>query len=141
MRKTSAMLVGMFAVLVIGAAPLVAHHAFSAEYDSQKTVTVKGKMVKFEWVNPHSWVHIEVVNPTNNTKTIWKAETPPINVLFRNGWTKQMAEAMVAKGEVVTISGPAAKDGSNHLWAPSLTREDGTTVLGLGGAPPTDLAQ
>jgi hypothetical protein len=48
---------------------------------------------------------------------------------------------MVDKGEIVTISGPAAKDGSNHLWAPSLTREDGSTVLGLGGQPPDDLRQ
>ena len=140
MKKTVT-LAALSAALLISAVPLVAHHAFSAEYDSQKTVTVKGKMVKFEWVNPHSWVHIEVVNPTNGQKTIWKAETPPVNVLFRNGWTKQMAEGMVAKGEVVTISGPAAKDGSNHLWAPSLTREDGSTVLGLGGAPPTDLTR
>jgi hypothetical protein len=140
MKKT-ATLAALCVALLISAVPLVAHHAFSAEYDAQKTVTVKGKMVKFEWINPHSWVHIEVVNPANGSKTVWRAETPPINVLFRNGWTKQMAEAMVAKGEVVTISGPAAKDGSNHLWAPSLTREDGSTVLGLGGTPPTDLAR
>ena len=138
MKKTTVATAAILVALLVGAIPLAAHHAFSAEYDSSKYVTLKGKIVKFDWLNPHSWVHIEVTNP-DGTKTVWRAETPPVNVLFRNGWTKQLTQAMVDKGEIVTISGPAAKDGTNHLWAPSLTREDGSTVLGLGGQPPDDL--
>jgi len=122
--------VSMFAAL-----PLLAHHSFSAEYDSSKVLTLTGKIVNFEWVNPHSWIHVEVTNP-DGSKAIWKGETPPVNVLYRNGWTKPMVEEMVTKGEVVTLRGVAAKDGSNHVFAQGVTRADGKTVLGLSGAPP-----
>ena len=78
-------------VLLAAAVPLLAHHSFSSEYDGTKTLTLNGKMVNFEWVNPHSWIHVEVTNP-DGSKTIWKGETPPVNVLYRNGWTKPMVE-------------------------------------------------
>src|SRR5262252_1161314 len=122
--------VSLFATL-----PLLAHHSFSAEYDSSKVLTLTGKVVNFEWVNPHSWIHVEVTNP-DGSKTIWKGETPPVNVLYRNGWTKPMVEEMVKKGEMVTLTGIAAKDGSNHVFAQNVTRGDGKVVLGLSGAPP-----
>jgi hypothetical protein len=115
--------------------PLLAHHSFSSEYESSKVLTLTGKMVNFEWVNPHSWIHVEVTNP-DGSKTVWKGETPPVNVLYRNGWTKPMVEEMVKKGEMVTLRGIAAKDGSNHVFAQGVTRADGKTVLGLSGAPP-----
>ena len=123
--------------MLLAAIPMFAHHSFSAEYDQSKTVKLTGKMVQFDWVNPHSWVHVEVTNP-DGTKTIWKGETPPVNVLYRNGWTKPLVEEMVKKSEIVTISGPPAKDGSNHIFSTGLTRQDGVTVLGLSGAPPTN---
>ena len=120
---------------LLGTIPLLAHHSFSAEYDSSKVVTITGKITGFEWVNPHSWIYLEVTNP-DGTKTEWKGETPPVNVLYRNGWTKPMTEEMVKKGEVVTLRGPAAKDGSHHIFSQGLTRQDGVTILGLNGAPP-----
>jgi hypothetical protein len=123
------------AVGLLATVPLLAHHSFSSEYDSSKVLTLSGKMVNFEWVNPHSWIHIEVTNP-DGSKVIWKGETPPVNVLYRNGWTKPMVEEMVTKGEIVTLRGVAAKDGSNHVFAQGVTRADGKTVLGLSGAPP-----
>ena len=94
--------VGLFA-----AVPLLAHHSFSAEYDSSKVLTLTGKVLQFEWDNPHSWIYIEVTNP-DGTKTQWKGESPPVYVLYRNGWTKSMTEVMVKKGEIVTLRGPAA---------------------------------
>src|SRR5215510_6153590 len=115
--------------------PLLAHHSFSSEYESSKVVTLTGKMVNFEWLNPHSWIHVEVTN-ADGSKTIWKGETPPINVLYRNGWTKPMVEEMVKKGEKVSLRGQAARDGSHHVFANGVTRADGKTVLGLSGAPP-----
>jgi Family of unknown function (DUF6152) len=128
--------VAAFAALaLLATVPLFAHHSFSAEYDGTKRLTLKGKMVNFEWVNPHSWIHVEVTNP-DGSKTIWKGETPPVNVLYRNGWTKPLVEEMVMKGEMVTLSGIAAKDGSHHLFAQNVTRSDGNVVLGLSGAPP-----
>ena len=121
--------------VLLAALPLLAHHSFSAEYDQSKTLSLQGKMVQFDWVNPHSWIYVEVTG-ANGEKTIWKGETPPINVLYRNGWTKPLVEEMVKKGEMVTLSGPAAKDGSHHLFATGVKRQDGVTVLGLSGAPP-----
>jgi hypothetical protein len=136
MRTKVAASVAAFALLAM-TAPLIAHHSFSAEYESSKVLTLSGKMVNFEWVNPHSWIHVEVTNP-DGTKTVWKGETPPVNVLYRNGWTKPMVEDMVKRGEMVTLRGIAAKDGSNHVFAQGVTRADGKTVLGLSGAPPDD---
>src|SRR5439155_17468816 len=133
MRTKLALAVAAFTLLVT--VPLLAHHSFSSEYDNTKVLTLSGKMVNFEWVNPHSWIHVEVTNP-DGSKTIWKGETPPVNVLYRNGWTKPMVEEMVMKGETVTLRGIAAKDGSHHLFAQGVTRAVGKTVLGLSGAPP-----
>ena len=138
MKLKVAATVAAFALLAT--VPLLAHHSFSAEYESSKVVTLTGKMVNFEWVNPHSWIHVEVSNP-DGSKTVWKGETPPVNVLYRNGWTKPMVEEMVKKGEVVTLRGIAAKDGSNHVFAQGVTRADGKTVLGLSGAPPEESAK
>src|SRR6266853_331937 len=133
MRTKLAAVAAVFALLAT--VPLLAHHSFSSEYESSKVLTLTGKMINFEWVNPHSWIHVEVTNP-DGSKTLWKGETPPVNVLYRNGWTKPMVEEMVTKGEVVTLRGPAAKDGSHHIFSQSLTRQDGVTVLGLSGEPP-----
>jgi hypothetical protein len=123
------------ATTLVAVAPIVAHHSFSSEYDSSKTLVLKGKMVLFEWTNPHSWVHVEVTNP-DGTKTIWRGETLPVNLLYRSGWTKPMIEAMVKKGEIVTLRGSAAKDGSNHVFAQGVTREsDGAAILGQQTPP------
>ena len=126
MRTKLAVAVATFALLVT--VPLLAHHSFSAEYESSKVLTLSGKMVNFEWVNPHSWIHVEVTNP-DGSKTIWKGETPPVNVLYRNGWTKPMVEEMVMKGETVTLRGIAAKDGSHHVFAQGVTRADRVIFL------------
>src|SRR5262245_46680226 len=127
MKIRSIMVAGV--ALLLAAMPILAHHSFSSEYDSSKRLTLTGKMVNFEWVNPQSWIHVEVKNPDGST-TVWKGETPPVNVLYRNGWTKPMVEEMVKKGEIVTLTGQAAKDGSNHVFANGVTRADGKTVLG-----------
>src|SRR5262245_63631839 len=116
MKTKVAVTVAALAVALLATVPLFAHHSFSSEYESSKSLTLTGKMVNFEWVNPHSWIHVEVTNP-DGSKTVWKGETPPVNLLYRNGWTKPMVEEMVTKGEVVTLRGIPAKDGSHHLFA------------------------
>lgn len=129
MRSKAILGIAVIAALLV-AIPVWAHHSFSSEYDSSKTLVLKGKMVLFEWTNPHSWVHVEVTNP-DGTKTLWRGETLPVNLLYRSGWTKPMVEAMVKKGEIVTLRGSAAKDGSNHVFAQGVTREsDGAAILG-----------
>jgi len=122
--------------ILLAAAPIFAHHSFMSEYGGA-AVTLKGKLVKFDWVNPHSWAYVEVKTADGKT-IVWKGETPPVNVLFRNGWTKNIVEDLVKTGEQVTLSGTPAKDGSNHLFAQSMTLMTSGAVMNLSGAPPTE---
>src|SRR5262249_60170306 len=69
-----------------------AHHAFAAEFDANKPVNFKGKIKKMEWVNPHSWLHIEVEQP-DGTVVNWAIEAGTPNVLFRRGFTKENVHA------------------------------------------------
>jgi hypothetical protein len=114
MKATSTVLVvgiGLF----LSAVPVVAHHSFSAEFDNTKPVTVKGKVTRMDWVNPHSWVHFDVASPDGKVVN-WGAETPPTNVLFRGGWKKDSLKI----GDEIQVQGFAAKDGSSNMWASSV---------------------
>jgi hypothetical protein len=124
---------GLFAALT----PAEAHHSFSAEYENTK-MTIRGKFVKMDWVNPHSWVHIEVTG-ADGKKTIWKGETPPPNGLYRNGWKRDTLK----EGEMIEISGNPAKDGTPHMWASSVQLLDRpkdakgkAPTMGFGSRPP-----
>jgi hypothetical protein len=105
----------MLSLLVTAVPALLAHHAFSAEYDNQKPITLKGKFVQMDWVNPHSWVHMEVTYPDGKVVK-WAGETPPPNVLYRSGWRKDYLKV----GDEIQITGFAAKDGTPHMWASSV---------------------
>jgi hypothetical protein len=127
--KLKIALVGVGAALLMGALPVLAHHSFAAEYDQSKRVTFTGTFVKMDWVNPHSWVYFNVKDETGKV-TLWKAETPPPNILYRNGWR----QTSLKEGETVTISGNLAKDASNLMWAGSVQLSDGR-VLSMGSSP------
>ncbi len=108
--------------LLTAVRPLSAHHSFAAEFDNTKPLNIKGKLVKLDWVNPHSWVHFEVTLP-NGQKQVWKGETPPPNQLVRMGWSKNAIQL----GDEILVSGYAAKDGTTTMWAStvSLLSQDG----------------
>lgn len=111
MKKT--LVVTALSVLVLaGAAPLIAHHAFSAEFDTNRPLNMRGVFQSMDWVNPHSWVHFEVTLPDGTTE-IWSAETPPPNQLIRQGWSRNE----IAPGDVIMISGSGAKNGTTRMWA------------------------
>jgi len=110
--------------LALAAAPAFAHHSFAAEYDGTKPVTLKGKVTEFEWVNPHSWVHIDVTDDKGTTVN-WACETAPPNILYRQGWRKDS----IKPGDEVVIDGFMAKDGSHTLSARQVQTPDGKSYL------------
>jgi Family of unknown function (DUF6152) len=111
-------------VTALIAMPVAAHHSFAAEYDSAKPVTIKGKFVKMDWINPHSWVHLEVTGEDGKTLQ-WKAEALPPNGLYRQGWRKDTLKA----GEEISVEGFMAKDGSNTMWSRAVTRANGQRMF------------
>ncbi|HEY1757043.1 MAG TPA: DUF6152 family protein [Bryobacteraceae bacterium] len=129
--------------LLLAVTPLLAHHSFAAEYDSTKRVTLQGKFTKMDWVNPHSWIHMEAMNPATNKIETWDIETGPPNTLYRNGWRKDAIKA----GEEITVTGALAKNGSNTVNAQSVKTPDGRTLLAGSsegnstGAPPPQTKQ
>jgi len=108
-----------------------AHHSFSAEFDLKKPIHLTGVLTKVEWVNPHTWIHVDVKG-SDGQVTSWMLEAGTPNVLFRRGFTK----ASVPAGIQVVVDGFQAKDGSFKGSARDLTLPDGRKVL-LGADPGT----
>jgi len=105
-------------------APIQAHHSFAAEYDANQPLVIKGAVNHVDWVNPHSWVYVDVTGADGKVVT-WKCETAPPNGLFRRGWTK----SSLKKGEMVSVDGYRAKDGSSTMNARSVTLPDGRKMF------------
>src|SRR5437867_12346680 len=94
-------------LLMAAVLPAAAHHSFSAEFDSSKQVALEGKVVMMEWVNPHSWLHIDVQQP-DGTVQRWKIEGGSPSVLFRKGWNRDS----LPTGTKIKVIAFQAKDGS-----------------------------
>ena len=103
-----------------------AHHAFAAEFDSEKKVTLVGTVVTMEWVNPHSWLTMDVPDEKGKVDR-WSLEFGPPNALFRRGWRK----SSLMPGMKVTATGFLAKDGRKVANADKVTLPDGK-VFGAG---------
>ena len=116
-----AALVALFTITL----PLLAHHSFAAEFDATKPITLTGKFTKMDWVNPHSWIHMEVMNPATGKIENWDIETGPPNTLYRNGWRKDA----IKEGQEIVVSGTLAKNGTNTVNARTVRTPEGKTLL------------
>ena len=118
---------------LVAAAPVSAHHSFAAEFDAKAPVTLHGTVKQMDWVNPHSWIHLDVKNP-DGTVTTWMIEGGTPNTLLRRGFTKNSLKA----GTELTVEGYRAKDSTNRANGRDLILPDGKRLF-LGspgtGAP------
>ena len=118
-------LISLLAFLpLVVAAPAFAHHSFAAEYDAAKPVTLKGKVTKVEWTNPHARFYIDVKND-DGTTTNWNLELASPNYLKRAGWSSESLK----QGDVVTVEGSLARSGANMANARAVTLANGQRVF------------
>jgi len=114
--------------LLLAAAPVMAHHAFSAEFDISKPINLRGTLTKWEMINPHSWFHIDVKDP-DGKMVPWMIEGGSPNQLIKGGVTRNS----ISIGTVLIIEGYQAKDGTNKAVGRNLLLADGRRLI-LGGS-------
>ncbi len=121
--------------IFVATLPVLAHHAFSAEFDATKPINLKGTVTKVEWINPHAWVHVEVKQPDGKVET-WMIEGGTPNTLFRRGFSKESLKP----GTEILVDGYQAKDGSMKANGRDLTLADGKKLFmgSSGTGAPSD---
>jgi hypothetical protein len=102
--------------LFLAAAPIDAHHSNAAMYDADKRIVLKGEVTRVQWTNPHSYLYIDVKDASGKVVN-WALEGFPPNTLLRTGWKTSMLKT----GDLLSVEGAVARDGSNHLLAREIT--------------------
>jgi hypothetical protein len=132
-RTKLTILIGVALMLITR--PAAAHHSFAAEFDASQPITLRGTVTKMDWVNPHSWIHIDVKNEDGSV-TEWMVEGGTPNTLFRRGFTKDSLKP----GTEVIVEGYKAKNGAKRANGRDLMLPGGRRLfLGSSGTgAPTD---
>jgi hypothetical protein len=133
--RTKIFAAATLASLIAAAVPAWAHHSFAAEFDIAKPVKLEGTVTSMEWINPHSWIHLDVKGPDGKMVN-WMVEGGSPNILLRRGFTKKSLEP----GTVIVVEGYQAKNGENRANGANITFPDGKRLF-LGGSNPNELPQ
>ncbi len=128
LARPSALLVATLALLGAGVAS--AHHSFSAEFDVKRPIELKGKVTKVELINPHSWIHIDVMGADGKTEA-WMIEGGSPNALFKKGVTKKS----IPLGSEIVVKGYQARDGSNRAVGRDIAFADGRPLFFASSKP------
>jgi len=131
MRSTCFAIVAVCVVAMFGAGAAQAHHAFATEFDVNRPLSFTGKVTKVELINPHSWIHLEVVDD-NGESAVWMIEGGSPNALVRRGVTK----ASIPVGSELLVNGYQARDGSHRAVGRDITFADGRPLFFGGSAAP-----
>jgi len=111
--------------MLVATMRISAHHAFAAEYDENKLVTISGKVTALKWTNPHAWLYVDGTDADNRAVS-WSFEMGSPNGLLHRGWTRKDLK----KGDRITVDGYRAKNGSNVANARTVTLPDGRKLFG-----------
>ena len=109
--------------LVLAAVPVVAHHAFSSEFDADRPIHLEGSVTKMEWINPHAWIHLRANKPDGTTE-VWMVEGGTPNTLFRRGLTRDT----LAVGTEIVVEGYQSKDGAGAGTDASPLKANGRNI-------------
>ena len=123
--RINAIVLGITLALFAGAIPLLAHHSFAAEYDANKPIKITGTVTKVEWMNPHIYYYVDVKDAGGKVIN-YAVEGGTPNSLRRQGWGKDSLKA----GDIVTVEGFMAKNGSNHVNGRNVKLPNGKRVFG-----------
>ena len=135
-RFLTSALVALAALIAVSVTPARAHHSFAAEFDGSKPVTLKGTVTQIDWANPHVWFYINVKNEEGRA-TRWGCEMGAPHQLQQRGWLRDTMKV----GDVVTVEGSLARDGSKRANARLVTTADGKTLGAASRGDPTTRQQ
>jgi hypothetical protein len=122
--KLVSLVAGTALLLAAAAVPVFAHHSFAAEFDAKQPVSLQGVVTKMEWINPHSWIHLDV-KKADGTVEKWMVEGGAPNALLRRGWNKKSLPA----GTEIKVEGFRAKDGAFRANGRDITFPDGKKLF------------